>query len=254
MLLQSHNGEVHVLPAKPAGWQTGSVTGLKARGNVTVGVSWGSANSVDITAKPANTGNLTLRNGIFTGRYTVTDTTTGQPVTGTADGDRFTFTATAGHTYRAAGSTKSTNLALNASASQSSTEYGGVAGRAVDGVTNGAFWSGSVTHTSEHPVDANPWWQVDLGASHEVSTVRLWNRTDCCADRLRQFYVFASDTPFTSNDPQVTAAQSGVWSRFESTAVSTTLSIPIGRKARYVRVQLTGSDRPLSLAEVQVSG
>ncbi|MFC5821031.1 alpha-L-fucosidase [Nonomuraea harbinensis] len=147
------------------------------------------------------------------------------------------------------------NLALNAPATQSSTHgSGAVAGRAVDGDTNGGFFAGSVTHTSDTPLDANPWWQVDLGSSKQVSKVNLWNRSDCCSDRLRQFYVFASDTPFTSADPRTTAAQSGVWHHFQSTAAGTSLSLPVGRTARYLRVQLVGSDRPLSLAEVQVFG
>ena len=103
MLLQSQNGDIHVLPAKPSTWAAGSVTGLQARGNVTVDASWTSAGGVDFTLRPANSGNLTVRNSIFTGQYTLTDTTTGQPLTGTLTGDRIAFAATAGHTYRATG-------------------------------------------------------------------------------------------------------------------------------------------------------
>jgi hypothetical protein len=147
------------------------------------------------------------------------------------------------------------DLALNKAATQSSTRAaGGVASLAVDGNTDGAFFDGSVTHTNDNPLDVNPWWQVDLGSSQSVGTIKLWNRTDCCGSRLSNFYVFASDSPFTSTDPATTAAQSGVWSTYQSTAVAVNQTFTVGTTARYIRVQLVTSANPLSLAEVQVYG
>lgn len=84
------------------------------------------------------------------------------------------------------------NFALLGTASQSTTDFGGAASRANDGNTDGNFGGNSVTHTNE-PGGGTAFWQVDLGTTREVDQIVLWNRTDCCADRLTNFRVSVLD-------------------------------------------------------------
>lgn len=58
MLLQSQNGEIHLLPALPAAWASGgSFSGLCARGGYTVACTWrdGKATSYQLSARQAGT-------------------------------------------------------------------------------------------------------------------------------------------------------------------------------------------------------
>jgi len=77
---------------------------------------------------------------------------------------------------------KSTNLALQgAIATQSSTDHGGVASRVIDGGLSGNWGDGQVQHTRR---EDNPWVKVTLAKAATIKKVTVWNRTDCCKDRL----------------------------------------------------------------------
>ena len=61
MLLQSQFGTIHLLPAIPSNWKNGSVSGLKARGNVEVGMVWKDGKLVNAILKPYYTGTYSIR-------------------------------------------------------------------------------------------------------------------------------------------------------------------------------------------------
>ena len=63
MLMQSHDGEILLLPALPVEWPTGSVKGLKARGNLTVDISWENGKLKKATITPTKPINKQVRYG-----------------------------------------------------------------------------------------------------------------------------------------------------------------------------------------------
>ncbi len=129
------------------------------------------------------------------------------------------------------------NLAAFKPTTQSSTLAGADARRAVDTKSDGNWYNNSVTHTD---FQAKPWWQVDLGEVTSIGQVVLYNRTDCCNDRLADF-----DVQLSNDGSTWTTAAS-----FAGIAPVRT-ALAVRGSARFVRVQLRGTNY-LSLAEVQV--
>src|SRR5262249_2015915 len=80
------------------------------------------------------------------------------------------------------------NIAPLGKASQINVDWGGDADVAIDGDTDGAH---RVTHTAENIV--RPWWEVDLGATHYLDKIVVFNRTNCCQERLEGFTLSVLD-------------------------------------------------------------
>ena len=133
------------------------------------------------------------------------------------------------------------NLALASVASQSSTCHGGAASRAIDGNTRYDWRGGSVQHTCNQ---SNPWWMVTLDQlyDHTIYKVIIYNRSDCCKDRISNSEVQILDDSGAVIVSQPIAGSDLVYT-FEFDGV-------VGRS---VRVYKYGSGS-YNIAEVQVLG
>ncbi|XP_071945661.1 scavenger receptor cysteine-rich domain-containing protein DMBT1-like [Antedon mediterranea] len=82
---------------------------------------------------------------------------------------------------------------------QSSEGWSGVASRAVDASHSGNYNHNTCTHTQRQPQN---WWKLDLGNSYSVRHVRIYNRQDCCRERLAGAIVRVGDDEGMTSNPQ----------------------------------------------------
>jgi hypothetical protein len=133
-----------------------------------------------------------------------------------------------------------------------------VAAAAVDGNIDGNFFDGSVADTTGNA--AQDYWEVDLGAVNTIQTVNLFNRTDCCATRLNNFYVLVAQSSMDGQSLAQLLANPAVTQKYVATTGFVAANMPQeytvgigGVQGRFVRIQLAGTSE-LALAEVQVMG
>lgn len=140
------------------------------------------------------------------------------------------------------------NLALSKPSIQSSDYFDYAASRAVNGSLSGG--ADAVTHTQ---FQNQPWWEVDLKETAKIEEIVLFNRTDCCQERLSNFYILISDKPFNTSNVLDAVKQAGVYSIYVKDAIDKSAAYKLSQIGRYVRIQLAG-EGILSLSEVQIFG
>ena len=99
MLLQTHDGALHLLPALPSAWPDGHVTGLRARGNVTVDLNWSGGMADRAVLYAGSDGLLRVRSSIFSGPWSLREQRTGRPVAVSGIGAEREFQARRGGVY-----------------------------------------------------------------------------------------------------------------------------------------------------------
>ncbi|XP_074518465.1 uncharacterized protein LOC141784525 [Halichoeres trimaculatus] len=138
------------------------------------------------------------------------------------------------------------NVALDGEASQSSTvQPYGSALNAINGDLRGIIGLYNVqTQCCSHTTRmANPWWRVDLLAVHKIRVVTIFNRQDCCKERLKGARILIGNSPAHQSNPKCG----------EISSVETSYTFHCGgMEGRYVAVDLQGKREILALAEVEV--
>jgi alpha-L-fucosidase 2 len=71
MLLQSHEGEINLLPALPPEWPNGSVNGLRARGGFEVDITWKEGRLVEVIVASKQAGKCNIRQGDTTASHEI---------------------------------------------------------------------------------------------------------------------------------------------------------------------------------------
>ena len=135
------------------------------------------------------------------------------------------------------------NVTLMKPTDQSSTAFGAVSSRAVDGNPSGIWNDNSVTHTYS---DQGAWWKVDLEQSYDIFEIIIYNRADCCGDRLDGFSV-----EIYEDDVMVWSYQNPP----RTPPYENTIDIPDGVRGDELMVKLLDTvNEVLSLAEVVFMG
>ncbi|SHJ83212.1 Ig-like domain-containing protein, partial [Pseudozobellia thermophila] len=149
------------------------------------------------------------------------------------------------------------NVALGGMAIQSSVYGNGLASLAVDGNrVGGTPHSNSqgiadLQHTQE---ETSPWWQIDLGSSYFLEELLIYNRTDKLQSRLRDFHVFVSNTPFSTQESlQDLLENSNISDYYFAGSASLEETIELRTDGRFIRIQLSDNGI-LHMSEVEILG
>jgi alpha-L-fucosidase 2 len=99
MLLQSQNDVVHILPARPRAWAAGRVSGIRARGDITVAIDWDACGARQFMLEAGRDGAIAVRSAMFARPYDVRFDKGSKPKSLATEGGVFRFQARKGGRY-----------------------------------------------------------------------------------------------------------------------------------------------------------
>ena len=92
-LPQSQNGEVTILPARPQAWPSGRVSGIRARGDITVSIDWDTCGAKQFVLTAGRDGPITVRSVMFDKPFDVRFDKGSKPRSLATEGGLFRFQA-----------------------------------------------------------------------------------------------------------------------------------------------------------------
>ncbi|XP_032364803.1 uncharacterized protein LOC116679225 isoform X2 [Etheostoma spectabile] len=144
------------------------------------------------------------------------------------------------------GQAKGLNIARGGKVTQSSLYENEVPERAIDGNRASYLGQGSCSATSNN---LKPWWRLDLLKTHQINTVTITNRGDCCPERINGAEIRIGNSLYDNGNENQRCAV------ISSMAAGSTQTFEChGMKGRFVNIVIPGREDFLTLCEVEVTG
>ncbi|XP_062322161.1 uncharacterized protein LOC134023818 [Osmerus eperlanus] len=137
------------------------------------------------------------------------------------------------------------NASTGGIAAQSSQwDKDGAASNAIDQDRKNMYTSGSCSHTK---AEIDPWWQVDLKKTYNVTFVTVTNRGDCCSERISGAEIHVGHSLINNGNSNPICAV------IPYIPLGQTRTFPCGgMEGQYVNILLPGREKYLTLCEVEV--
>jgi len=148
--------------------------------------------------------------------------------------------------HRSAKSNPPVNLALNKPTAQSSVFDPEIYGYNAHGACNSKKTGGFGFCTFK---DNQPWWQIDLQGTHQLSEIKIYNRMDCCQERASTLNILLSQDALNW-ELCYSNSKENLFGGIDGKPLTVNVQ---HRVARFVRLQLRENEY-LHLDEVEIYG